>query len=258
LSWAMLPMILLFITANIHATQIISWPDMMRFGKSFRSMLLGQVGLPVFYTTVATYGAIMAGISLALTKSVTYDPSLLVIKFVSPVIAVLMLTGFSYGLLMTNIFSNSVPPIYDLNNTFPSKLNWTRGVLIVTLLGIAMGVWSIYLKGAYAFFNTFVLIISGLLGPIAGIIVADYVFIHKFKLDVDDIFKRKGKYTYYHGVNLVAVVALVVPLLIVVAPPYLGITFPGSIYLYKASWISGFLIAFAIYLPLSRVFKIGK
>lgn len=103
-------------------------------------MLVGQVGLPIFYTLVVAYGAIMSAITKVVTNSVTYDPSLLVVRFITEqLIAISILLAYSFTMLNTNIFSNVVLPVYDLNNTFPSKLSWYKGIIIVTLLGIMIG-----------------------------------------------------------------------------------------------------------------------
>lgn len=258
ISYSVIPIFLIFLISNIHATQIISWPDVMRFGKDFKHMLIGQIGLPIFYTIVVAYGAIMSAITLALTKSATYDPSLLIVRFITvPAIAIFILIFYSFTMLNTNIFSNVVPPIYDLNNTFPSKLTWFRGTLIITVLGILIGAWSLYLKGLYVYFSTWILFVSGLLGPIAGIIVADYAILKKFKLNVDDVYKRKGSYTYLNGVNPVAIITLLVTFFIVFAPMY-GVNYHIFILLKDASWISGFIIAFVLYLILTYVLRNKK
>ncbi|MFP3203160.1 MAG: cytosine permease [Sulfolobus sp.] len=248
-----LSILLIFLTSNIHATQIISWPDIMRFGKSFKHMLVGQVGLPIFYTLVVAYGAIMSAITKVVTNSVTYDPSLLVVRFITePLIAILILLAYSFTMLNTNIFSNVVPPVYDLNNTFPSKLSWYKGTIIVTLLGIMIGAWSLYLKGAYVYFSTWIDDISGLLGPIAGIIVADYAILKKFNIKVEDVYKRLGDYTYYKGFNINAIITLIIAFLIVFEPLY-GPKILILELMKDASWISGFLISLGTYLLLCKI-----
>jgi NCS1 family nucleobase:cation symporter-1 len=245
-------LLLLFLNSNIHATQVISWPNLMRFGKSFRHMVVGQIGLPLFYTTVVAYGAIMAGISKEITGSVTYDPTLLIVKFANDIIGIPLLIAYAFTMLNTNIFSNVVPPVYDLINTFPSKLSWIRGVIIVSILGIVIGAWSLYLKGAYTYFDTWIAFISGLLGPIAGIIVADYAILRKFKINLHDVFVRKGEYTFYKGFNLSAILTLII-IFPIIFSSQLHIPIPYSIYIYKMSWISGFLISIPLYLLLTKL-----
>ena len=40
---------------------------------------------------------------------------------------------------------------------------------------------------------------SGLLGPIAGIMIADYFIVRKRVLKVDDLYRRGGEYEYRNG-----------------------------------------------------------
>ncbi len=64
---------------------------------------------------------------------------------------------------------------------------------------------------------------SGLLGPIAGVMIADYFVVRRSRLKVDDLYRRGGDYEYANGVNWRAVVALAagiaVALLGLVVPP---------------------------------------
>jgi NCS1 family nucleobase:cation symporter-1 len=49
---------------------------------------------------------------------------------------------------------------------------------------------------------------SGLLGPVAGIMIGDYFFIRKTVLDVNSLYHREGAYHYTRGFNPRAIVAL--------------------------------------------------
>ncbi len=42
---------------------------------------------------------------------------------------------------------------------------------------------------------------SGLLGPVAGIMIADYFLVRRRRLNVDDLYRRGGEYEYRDGVN---------------------------------------------------------
>jgi nucleobase:cation symporter-1, NCS1 family len=49
---------------------------------------------------------------------------------------------------------------------------------------------------------------SGLLGPIAGVMIADYFLVRRARLNVDDLYRRNGEYEYRDGINPRAVVSL--------------------------------------------------
>ena len=51
---------------------------------------------------------------------------------------------------------------------------------------------------------------SGLLGPAAGIMIADYFLVRHKKLDTEALYRRDGIYEYRNGFNGVALIALVV------------------------------------------------
>lgn len=255
LTGKMFPIVLVFFSSNIHATQVISWPDMMRFGKSVRAMLLGQLGLPVIYTITIVFGALMTGVVRALTGHSVYDPILLVAGYLHPVwITVPVLLCYAALLMNTNIFSNAVPPVYDLNNTWPKQLTWARGVWLVTGLGIAIGAWALYARGAYAYFNSWILFVASLLGPFSGVIVVDYVFIQRGHLNVADIYRIGGQYYFYRGVNIRAVLSVAVALFVVFMGHF-GLSFPGWVYFSKASWLTGAVIAGVCYALLTALWR---
>lgn len=249
---AIIPIALVFLSSNIHATQVISWPDMMRFGRSVRAMLLGQIGLPVIYTLTVFYGALMTGVVHSITGVSVYDPILLVAGFLKPpLLAAVVLLTYAALLMNTNIFSNAVPPVYDLTNTWPRQLNWRKGVTIVTALGVAIGAWALYAQGAYVYFNTWILYVATLLGPFAGVIVVDYAILRRGRLSVDDIFRVNGRYTFWRGFNIAALASVAVPLIIVLLID-LGVPIPGGVYWSKASWLFGSVVAGLVYWILMR------
>jgi NCS1 family nucleobase:cation symporter-1 len=73
---------------------------------------------------------------------------------------------------------------------------------------------------------------SGLLGPIAGIMIADYFVLRKCELDVDGLYQSNGPYTYSSGINWRAVAALVVGVAIALC----GLVFPAMRWLYDYAW----------------------
>ncbi len=49
----------------------------------------------------------------------------------------------------------------------------------------------------YAFLG----LIGGMLGSVAGVMMADYFIIRKRQLSVEDLYSETGQYTYYKGYN---------------------------------------------------------
>ena len=87
---------------------------------------------------------------------------------------------------------------------------------------------------------------SGLLGPIAGIMIADYFLVRKQALNVDDLYRRGGEYEYANGVNWRALVSLAAG----VAAALLGLAIPPLRWLYDYAWFVGFAVSAASYVAL--------
>jgi NCS1 family nucleobase:cation symporter-1 len=84
---------------------------------------------------------------------------------------------------------------------------------------------------------------SGLLGPVAGIMVTDYVLIRGTRLDSYSLYRRGGVYEYTKGVNPAAMIALALG----VAAALVGKFVPRVAFLYDYAWFVGFFLSGAIY-----------
>jgi NCS1 family nucleobase:cation symporter-1 len=90
---------------------------------------------------------------------------------------------------------------------------------------------------------------SGLLGPVAGIMVADYFLIRKTELDVNSLYHREGAYSYTKGINPRAMIALIAGVTIALS----GLAIDRLRYLYDYAWFVGFFSAGIIYVALMRM-----
>jgi NCS1 family nucleobase:cation symporter-1 len=109
--------------------------------------------------------------------------------------------------------------------------------------------WKL-LASADAYIFNWLVGYSALLGPIAGVMIADYWLLRRGELDVPDLYRTEGRYA---GVRLPALVALgmgILPNL----PGFLKSTHllagPPSFWdaLYPYAWFTGFFVAGAVYL----------
>jgi len=87
---------------------------------------------------------------------------------------------------------------------------------------------------------------SGLLGPIAGIMIADYFVLRKCKLDAPALYQRNGPYEYSGGVNWKAIGALAAGITVALC----GLAFPPLRWLYDYAWFVGFFVAAGVYVSL--------
>jgi NCS1 family nucleobase:cation symporter-1 len=67
--------------------------------------------------------------------------------------------------------------------------------------------WKL-LASSHGYIFTWLIGYSALLGPIGGILIADYFVLRGRELSVDELYQRGGRYEYTGGVNPIAIVAL--------------------------------------------------
>jgi len=87
-----------------------------------------------------------------------------------------------------------------------------------------------------------------LLGPIAGVMIADYFLVRKCNLQVDDLYRRNGVYEFHNGVNARALIALGIGIAIAL----IGLAVPPLRWLYDYAWFVGFFVSGALYTVLMR------
>jgi NCS1 family nucleobase:cation symporter-1 len=144
-----------------------------------------------------------------------------------------------------NIGANVVSPSNDFSNLYPRLISFRTGGLITGFLGLAMCPWKL-LATPDAYIFGWLVGYSGLLGPVAGIMVADYFLIRKTELDVNSLYHREGVYCYTKGINPRAIVALVLGVTIAL----IGLAVESLHFLYDYAWFVGFFTAGLVYLAL--------
>jgi NCS1 family nucleobase:cation symporter-1 len=232
------------------ATMSLNIPDFTRYAKDQRSQFIGQaLGLPTTMTLFALIGVMVTKATEVLYGTPLWDPVQVVEKFDSPIILFFSMFVICIATLSTNIAANVVGPANDFSNAMPDKINFRRGGLITACLGILMMPWKL-IADPQGYIFTWLIGYSSLLGPIGGILLCDYFIIRKQVLNVDDLYKFNGEYTYTKGFNIAAVIAFIVG----VVP-----NVPGFLLKIGAvSSISGFFVtiynfAWFVGLPLSGI-----
>jgi len=147
--------------------------------------------------------------------------------------------------LNVNIGANVVSPSNDFSNLAPRLISFRTGGIITGFLGLAMMPWKLMATfGSYIF--GWLVGYSGLLGPVAGIMIADYFFIRGTRLDTESLYRRDGPYEYRKGINPRAMIALVAG----VFAALIGLWVPDLRFLYDYAWFVGFGISALLYLVL--------
>src|SRR4029450_1561605 len=90
----------------------------------------------------------------------------------------LSLFALSIATLTTNIAANVVSPANAFAHAAPQRITFRMGGCIPAGLGIAMMPWKL-LESAEQYIYTWLIGYSALLGPIAGILIADYFAVRR-------------------------------------------------------------------------------
>jgi cytosine/uracil/thiamine/allantoin permease len=243
---------LLWFTAMIGfwATMSISISDITRFAKSQKDQVYGQLlGLPgtmMFYSFVGifvTCAAVLAFQDVLIVEDAPWDPVSLVAKFNQPIIVVFAQIALLIATLSTNIAANVIAPAYAFSNLLPRQISFRMGGVIAGIIGIISCPWWLMKS-----ISDILLLISGLLGPILGILLCDYFVVRRRQLALDELYWVDGQYCYNNGWHLPAIVAMLVG----VGVAIIGNFVPALSFLFTLSWFSGFISAFLVYWILAK------
>jgi NCS1 family nucleobase:cation symporter-1 len=188
-----------------------------------------------------------------------WDPIEVIKRIGSPVVIVIAAVVVLCAQLHTNMAANVVSPANDFSNLNPRRISFVTGGVITAIVGVLMFPWKLYSDASAYIFNWLVGY-SSLMGALGGILIADYWVLRRQKLSVADLFREDGRYSYTNGVNIRAVLVLIVS----VAPVVPGFiraaltpggqvpnpTFFDSLYTY--AWFVTFALSFVLYLIVAR------
>jgi NCS1 family nucleobase:cation symporter-1 len=237
------------------ATLSLNIPDFSRYAKSQKDQVIGQaLGLPM---TMALYSFIGVAVTSATTiiyGTTIWDPVDVLTRFTNPVVLVVAMVALCIATLATNIAANVVSPANDFANLAPKRISFRMGGYITGVIGVLMMPWKL-VADPEGYIFTWLVAYSALLGPIGGILIADYFGWRKGKLDLVALYDLEGEYRYTKGFSWVAMVALVAGVLpslpgflvqVKVVPE--GAVSAFWVGLYHYTWFVGFGLAFGVYL----------
>jgi NCS1 family nucleobase:cation symporter-1 len=225
------------------ATLSLNIPDFTRYAKKQESQIVGQaIGLPVAMVLYSFIGIAVTSASTVVFGEPIWNPVTLLGRFHQPWIAFLGLVGLLIATMNVNVAANVVSPSNDFSNLAPKLISFRTGGMITGFLGLAMMPWKLMATfGSYVF--GWLVGYSGLLGPVAGIMVTDYFLIRGTRLDTYSLYRRGGMYEYRNGLNPAAIVALVLGVFAALAGKFI----PRVAFLYDYAWFVGFFLSGAIY-----------
>jgi NCS1 family nucleobase:cation symporter-1 len=242
------------------ATLSLNIPDFSRYAVSQRDQILGQaLGLPLTMALYAFIGVAVTSATTIIYGETLWDPVDVLTRFTNPVVLVIAMLSLCVATLATNIAANVVSPANDFAHLAPRHISFRLGGLITGVIGVLMMPWKLVADPSGYIF-TWLIGYSALLGPIGGIMIADYFVYRRKKLDLSGLYQSDGPYRFAGGFSIVALVALLAGALPAL-PGFLatikaidGAGVPKFLLsLYDYAWFVGFGIAFTLYLILRRL-----
>jgi nucleobase:cation symporter-1, NCS1 family len=228
------------------STVALNIPDFTRYARSQRDQVIGQaLGLPATMTFYSFIGIAVTSATVILFGQAIWDPVAVLARLSSPIAIAIAMIALLLATLNVNVAANVVSPANDFSNLWPKGISFRTGGLITCVIGVVMQPWR--LLASYGNYVTGWLVgYSGLLGPVAGILICDYFVIRGTKLRTTDLYQRGGEYEYSHGFNWRAIAALAAG----AAVAFSGLVFPALRPIYNYAWFAGFGASFLVYLAL--------
>ena len=241
------------------ATLSLNIPDFTRYAKSQRAQIMGQaIALPASMTLFSFIGVVVTSATLIIYGQTIWDPLVLAGKFESKILVSIAMIAVTLSTLATNIAANIVSPANDFANLSPSKISFKTGGYITGIIGLLIFPWKL-IADPTGYIFTWLIAYSSLLGPIGGIMIADYYFIRKQNLQVKELYQLKGQYTFGNGFNKFAIIAL----LFGIVPNIPGFLTTIKVIdkdalwhwvsqLYNYAWFVGFFVSGITYMSMMR------
>jgi NCS1 family nucleobase:cation symporter-1 len=239
------------------ATLSLNIPDFSRYAKTQKDQMWGQaLGLPLTMALYSFIGVAVTSATKIIYGEAIWNPVDVLTRFHNPVVLIIAMLSLCIATLATNIAANVVSPANDFAHLAPKRISFRTGGFITGIIGIVMMPWKLVADpNGYIF--TWLIAYGALLGPIGGILIADYFVYRKRKLSLASLYKEKGKYRFTKGFSIAALISLIagaapsLPGFLVNIKVLSDDAVPETLVdLYNYAWFIGFALAFALYLAL--------
>jgi len=242
------------------ATLSLNIPDFSRYAASQRDQVVGQaLGLPLAMAFYSFIGVAVTSATVVIFGHTIWDPLEVLVQFRNPAVLIVAMLALCVATLATNIAANVVSPANDFAHLAPRRISFRIGGLITGIIGVVMMPWKL-VADPTGYIFTWLVAYSALLGPVGGIMIADYFAYRHKQLDVAALYDPNGRYRYTGGWSVVAIASFLLGALPNL-PGFLGqvgLVSPALVphvfaQIYSFAWFAGFGIAFVAYLILRKL-----
>jgi nucleobase:cation symporter-1, NCS1 family len=122
----------------------------------------------------------------------------LMLKFGWAIPALIIVLFSTFTTTFLDIYSTAISSL----NIFP-KLGERTGIWIGGILGIIVAI----IFPSILDYEHFLLFIGAMFCPLFGIVLVDYFLLRRKVIDLEDLYKREGKYWFSKGINPIAIIA---------------------------------------------------
>lgn len=221
----------------LYGTFVLNFCDFTRGTTSRSAVIKGNFwGIPINMMVFGLVVVILTGGQLSIDGTLISSPVDIIQKIPSKPLLILASIALIILTIAVNLMANFVAPALALTNLLPRKLNFRKAALVSAILGFVILPWNLYSSPVVIVY--FLGGLGSLLGPLFGIVMADYWLIRKQRVDVVALYTQNanGPYHYRNGFNPRAIQALIPSALI-------SLLFAFVPYLQSVSAFSWFIAA---------------
>jgi NCS1 family nucleobase:cation symporter-1 len=236
---------------------MLNFGDFSRYGKSFRAVKRGNLlGLPVNFLMFSILVVVTASLTIPVFGELITDPVQTVARIDSTFAIVLGALTFTIATIGINIVANFISPAFDFSNVSPQRISWRAGGMIAAVGSVLITPWNLYNNPDVIHYTLETL--GAFIGPLFGVLIADYYLVRKQKVVVDDLFTMSpaGRYFYRNGYNPPAIIATAAGAAVAMVP-VLWTHGPGMTTTAQYSWFIGMALGLAGYRVLAPRMRVA-
>lgn len=229
----------------IYGTFVLNFCDFTRNAAHRGSITKGNFfGIPLNTLFFGAIVVILAGGEYRISGQLIESPADVVRAVPNTLLLVLASLALIVLTVAVNLMANFVAPIYMLTNLLPRKLNFRRAGWVSGTIGFVILPWNLY--NSPVVIEYFLGGLGAILGPLFGVIMADYWLVRKTAVNVPDLYtdEESGDYYYSSGFNSRSIIALVpaavIAILLALLPAFHAVA--------GFSWFIGAAVGAVLYL----------